>query len=100
MTREPRESGPEDGPRRLVVFDEEVLLDPPLVELLAEIERRLQSLSARYGRAVPRGQRVKLLDSALGDLDSALERVRDAPSKLARIEARLAAAYERGLRAS
>ena len=97
MSREPKGSAPENRLRRLVVFDEEIVLDPPLVELLAEIERRLQSLAARYGAGVPPGQRVELLESALDELDSALERVRGARSNLARIEVRLAAAYERAL---
>jgi GAF domain-containing protein len=90
-------SGAENGPQRLVVFDEEIVLDPPLVELLAEIERRLQSLAARFGPSVPPGERFELLDSALDEIESALERVRGARSKLARIELRLVAAYERAL---
>ena len=94
---EEAENRTEEGTRRLVVFDEEIVLDPPLVELLVEIEGRLESLAARYGPTVPPGKRFELLDSALDELDSALERVRDARSKLARIELRLVAAYERAL---
>jgi exonuclease VII small subunit len=37
---------------------------------------------------------VELLDEALDELDQALERVRDARTKLARIELRLATSYE------
>jgi hypothetical protein len=95
-------SAPEEQPRgdraeRLVVFDEEINLDPPLVELLAEIERRLRALAARYGAQIRPEQRFELVGSALDELDSALERVRDARGKLARIEVRLVAAYERAL---
>ena len=88
---------PEDGRRRLVVFDEEIVLDPPLVELLPEIEHRLRSLATRYGRSAPPERRFELLDSALDELDTALERVRNARSTLGRIELRLVAAYERAL---
>lgn len=87
----------EDGPRRLVVFDEEIPLDPPLADVLVDIERRLHELAARYGPAAAPGERFELLDSALDDLDGALERVRSARSKLGRIELRLVAAYERAL---
>jgi hypothetical protein len=92
-------NGLEEGksPRRLVLFGEEIVLDPPIVELLAEVERRLESLAARYGGSVPPAKRFEVLDSALDDLDTALERVRGARSTLARIELRLAAAYERAL---
>ena len=91
------EAGPETRAARLVVFGEEIVLDPPLVELLADVEGRLHALAARYGPGVPPGTRFELLDSALDDLDGALERVRDARSKLVRIEVRLVAAYERAL---
>ncbi|MDQ3865871.1 MAG: hypothetical protein M3304_03450 [Actinomycetota bacterium] len=94
---ERKQDGREAERRRLVVFGEEIVLDPPLVELLPEIERRLHSLAARYGGSVPPEKRFQLLDSALDELDTALERVRGARSTLARIELRLVAAYERAL---
>jgi hypothetical protein len=91
------EDGAESRRRRLVVFDEEIVLDPPLVELLAEIEGRLHALAERYGPTAPPAKRFQLLDTALDELDGALERVRSARMKLARIELRLIAAYERAL---
>jgi hypothetical protein len=70
--------------------------------------RRSSSSSPRSSAAfarLPRGtgaqirpeQRFEVVGSALDELDSALERVRDARGKLARIEVRLVAAYERAL---
>ena len=84
-------------PRRIVVFNEEIVLDPPLVELLSDVESRLLALAARYGSALPPAQRFDALDEALDELDTALERVRSARNTLARIEVRLSAAYERAL---
>ena len=63
--------------------------DPPLVDLLAEVESRLEALGARYGPTLPPEKRFEVLDSALDDLDTALERVRGARGTLARIELRL-----------
>ncbi len=93
----PAEQPGGEGAERLVVFEEEINLDPPPVELLAEIEGRLRALAARYGPQTQPEERFELVDSALDELDSALERVRDARAKLARIEVRLVAAYERAL---
>ena len=83
--------------RPIVIFGEEIPLDPPLVELLTEVENELKSLAARYGPAMPASERLELLESALDEIESALERVRGARSTLGRIELRLAAAFHRAL---
>jgi hypothetical protein len=80
-------------PRR-VLFGEELGGDPPLLQLLAEVQQSLQALAERYGSDLPAEEQVELLDEALDELDVALERVRDARTKLARIELRLATSYE------
>jgi hypothetical protein len=83
--------------RHLRVFGEEILLDPPLVDLLSDIEAHLERLAARYGPGASLAQRHDVIDEALDELDRALERVRDARGKITRIEVRLVAAYERAL---
>jgi hypothetical protein len=79
---------------RSVLFGEELGGDPPLPELLADVQQHLQVLAARYGSDLPAGEQLELLDEALDELDAALVRVRDARTKLARIELRLATSYE------
>jgi hypothetical protein len=79
---------------RSVLFGEELTGDPPLPELLADVQQHLQALAARYGSDLPAGEQLELLDEALDELDAALVRVRDARTKLARIELRLATSYE------
>lgn len=79
---------------RSVLFGEELGGDPPLPELLADVQQHLQVLATRYGSDLPAGEQLELLDEALDELDAALERVRDARTKLARIELRLATSYE------
>ena len=82
-----------DTPRR-VLFGEEVGGEPPLMELLADVQRHLRELGAQFGPDLPPGEQLELLDEALDELDAALERVRDARTKLARIELRLATTYD------
>jgi hypothetical protein len=82
-----------DTPRR-VLFGEELGGDPPLPQLLADVQENLQALAERYGSNLPAEEQFELLDEALDELDGALERVRDARTKLARIELRLATAYD------
>ncbi len=79
---------------RHVLFGEELGGEPPLLELLADTQRRLQALADRYGRDLSAEEQVKLLDEALDDLDAALERVRETRTRLTRIELRLATSYE------
>lgn len=79
---------------RQVLFGEELSGDPPLPQLLAEVQEHLRALAERYGSELSPGEQFELLDEALDELDSALERVRDARTKLARIELRLATTYE------
>jgi hypothetical protein len=79
---------------RSVLFGEELGGDPPLPELLADVQQHLRVLAERYGSDLPAGEQLELLDEALDELDSALVRVRDARTKLARIERRLATSYE------
>ena len=82
-----------DTPRR-VLFGEEVGGEPPLLALLADAQRHLQELADQFGPELPAGEQLELLDEALDQLDAALERVRDARTKLARIELRLATTYD------
>ena len=82
-----------DTPRR-VLFGEEVGGEPPLLALLADAQRHLQELATHFGPELPAGEQLELLDEALDELDAALERVRDARTKLARIELRLATTYD------
>jgi hypothetical protein len=85
------------GARPFVLFGEEIDEGQPLPELLGDVQERLLDLARKYGPALPPGERFEILDLALDELDTALERVRDARAKLLRIELRLAAAYESGI---
>lgn len=84
----------EPGGRRKVLFGEEIGGEPPLLELLADAQRHLQTLAERWGRRMTADEQFEVLDEALDELDAALERVRDARARLTRIEVRLATAYE------
>ena len=84
----------EPQPSRRVLFGEELGGEPPLPQLLAEAQANLRLLAERYGSELPPGEQFEVLDEALDELDAALERVRDVRAKLARIEVRLATAYE------
>jgi hypothetical protein len=79
---------------RPVLFGEQLGGDPPLPQLLAEAQHNLQELAERYESAEPAEKQVEVLDEALDQIDAALERVREAKTKLARIEVRLATSYE------
>jgi hypothetical protein len=79
---------------RSILFGEELAGDPPLPELLADVQQNLQVLAERYGTGLPAEEQFEVLDETLNELDAALERVRDARTKLARIELRLATSYE------
>jgi|ERR671918_178150 hypothetical protein len=93
---EPREDVQTDAPT-IVVFGEDIDEGQPLPELLADVQDRLLGLARKYGPALPPGERFEILDLALDELDTALERVRAARAKLLRIELRLASAYESGI---
>ncbi len=82
-----------ESPRR-ILFGEELGGDPPLLQLLAEAQVHLQALAERFAAELPADEQFELLDEALDELDAALERVREARAKLARIEVRLATSYE------
>jgi hypothetical protein len=82
-----------DIPRRRL-FGEELGGEPPLTELLADVQRHLRELAVQFGPDLAPEEQIELLDEALDELDAALERVREARTKLARIELRLAASYE------
>ena len=81
----------------LPLFGEEIGGEQPLPEVLAAVQERLHSLALKYGAELPPVERFEILDSALDELDTALELVREARAKLLRIELRLASAYENGL---
>jgi len=83
--------------RTIALFGEELDVGRPLPELLGEVQDRLLDLARKYGPGLPADERFEILDSALDELDTALERVRDARAKLLRIELRLASAYESGI---
>jgi hypothetical protein len=81
----------------VVLFGEELVQAPPLPELLADAQERLDALRARYGDVLPAGERFELLSEALDELDHALEGVRAARERLARIEHRLTIAFDQSL---
>jgi hypothetical protein len=78
----------------VVVFGEELLLQPPLSQVLVDVERRMAEFRVRYGDVLPADERFEILSSALDELDGALEGVRMARERLGRIEARLARAFD------
>jgi Mg2+ and Co2+ transporter CorA len=82
---------------RYRLFGEELGGDPPLLQLLAEAQEHLQGLADRYDSDLTQDEQFELLDEALDELDAALERVREARAKLARIELRLATSYENAI---
>jgi hypothetical protein len=82
---------------RYRLFGEELGGDPPLLQLLAEAQKHLQGLADRYDTDLTQDEQFELLDEALDELDAALERVREARAKLARIELRLATSYENAI---
>jgi hypothetical protein len=81
----------------LVLFGEELRVDPPLPQLLAEAQERLVQLRERYGDVLPPGERFEILSEALDELDVALESVRAARERLMRIETRLTLAFDGAL---
>ncbi len=83
---------PEDA--RQILFGEEVGGEPPLAALLADVQRHLRALAQQYRGTRSPDEQFEILDEALDELDAALDRVREARVKLARIEMRLATAYE------
>jgi hypothetical protein len=88
----------EDTARQpVVLFGEELVQAPPLPELLAEAQSRLAALRDRYGDVLPAGERFELLSEALDELDHALEGVRAARERLARIENRLTLAFDQSM---
>jgi ABC-type phosphate transport system auxiliary subunit len=89
--------GESEVDRRVVVFGEEMGQGQSLPQLLADVQANLGELAGRYADVVSASEQVEILDSALNDLDAALERVRAARARLLRIELRLAARYERGV---
>jgi hypothetical protein len=78
----------------LVLFGEEIRVDPPLPELLAAVQTRLVELRERYGDVLPADERFEILSEVLDELDVALETVRAARERLARIETRLTLAFD------
>jgi hypothetical protein len=81
----------------IVLFGEELVSEPPLPVLLAEVQERLAAFRDRYGDVLPADERFELLSSALDELDVALESVRAARERLGRIETRLALAFDSAL---
>jgi hypothetical protein len=87
----------EDTSPRIVVFGEELRLDPPLPELLVAAQRHLEDLRDRWGDVLPPHERFELLNEALDELDAALESVRVARERLGRIESHLTRSYDLAL---
>jgi len=79
------------------LFGEELVQDPPLPELLADMQRHLAELRDRYGDVLPAGERFELLSNALDELETSLESVRAARDRLGRIETRLTLAFEQAI---
>jgi hypothetical protein len=96
----PGESVPETqkgAGRRAVyrVFGEE--FEAGLADRLLETRYKLDALVKDYELASKPDERADVLGRALDELDAALELTRDARAKVFRLEARLAARYQRVL---
>ena len=87
----------ENGNERIVVFGEELRLDPPLPELLVAAQRHLEELRHRWGDVLPAGERFHLMSEALDELEAALDSVRVARERLGRIESHLTQAFDLAL---
>lgn len=87
----------ENENERIVVFGEELRLDPPLPELLVAAQRHLEELRNRWGDVLPAGERFELLSESLDELEAALDSVRAARERLGRIEAHLALSFDLAL---
>jgi hypothetical protein len=87
----------EELTERIVVFGEELRLDPPLPELLVSAQQHLEDLRARWGDVLPAAERFDLMSEALDELDGALESVRIARERLGRIESHLARSFDLAL---
>jgi hypothetical protein len=87
----------EDATRRIVVFGEELRLDPPLPELLEAAQRHLEELRDRWGDVLPAGERFDLTSEALDELERALDSVRTARERLNRIETYLERSFDLAL---
>jgi hypothetical protein len=83
---------------RLLLFGEEIALDPPFTVLLADVQQLLESIAARYGNTLADEETEAHLAVALDELDTALAGVREARWKLGRIEIRLVSAVEEAAR--
>ena len=75
------------------VFGEE--FEVGLADRLVETRDRLDALRKEWEQATGRDERADVLGRALDELDAALELTRDARAKVFRLEARLAARYQR-----
>ena len=82
---------------RIVVFGEELRLDPPLPELLVSAQRHLEELRHRWGDVLPAGERFEMLTEALDELEGALDSVRVARERLGRIESHLTRSFDLAL---
>jgi hypothetical protein len=89
--------GAREVDRKVVVFGEEIAHEPSLAALLAEVQDNLRELTQRYSGVVSAAEQFEIADTALTELDAALERVRAARARLLRIELRLATRYERAV---
>jgi predicted metal-dependent phosphoesterase TrpH len=87
----------ENENERIVVFGEELRLDPPLPELLVVAQRHLEELRDRWGDVLPAAERFDLLSEALDELEAALDSVRVARDRLGRIESHLALSFDLAL---
>lgn len=81
----------------IVVFGEELRLDPPLPELLVAAQRHLEELRHRWGDVLPAGERFDLLSESLDELEGALDSVRAARERLGRIESHLERSFDLAL---
>jgi hypothetical protein len=87
----------ENANENIVVFGEELRLDPPLPELLVAAQRHLEELRDRWGDVLPAGERFEMLTEALDELEAALDSVRYARERLGRIESHLALSFDLAL---